>query len=53
MESAVNESAPTKGVPVEGGDIALQFAANAEAVSPELISKVRRKIDLYVLPLLA
>ncbi|KAL5356742.1 major facilitator superfamily domain-containing protein [Aspergillus floccosus] len=53
MESAVNESTPTKMFPVEGGDIALQFAANAEEVSPELISIVRRKVDLYVLPLLA
>ncbi|KAL4898200.1 MFS general substrate transporter [Aspergillus ambiguus] len=44
---------PTKGIAVEEGDIALQFAGDVHEVTPELTARVRWKIDLCVLPLLA
>lgn len=52
-QAGVEEPGPAKEIVVEEGDIALQFAGEVIEVSPELISRVRWKIDLFVLPLLA
>jgi hypothetical protein len=52
-QACVEAPVPAKEIVVEEGDIALQFAGEVTEVSAELISRVRWKIDLFVLPLLA
>ncbi|KAJ5624269.1 MFS transporter ACS family allantoate permease [Penicillium lagena] len=52
-QASVQDPVPAKEIVVEEGDIALQFAGDVTEVSPELISRVRWKVDLFVLPLLA
>lgn len=53
IQTSPDDSVPTKAILAAEGDIALQFAGEVTDVSVDLINRVRWKIDLCILPLLA
>lgn len=53
IQASQDDPVQTKAIPAAEGDIALQFAGEVTDVSVDLINRVRWKIDLCILPLLA